>query len=64
MTTTNVTKFEILRYCPANSKKGQYEAQIILNGKLEARQFFFLKLKGTPSQEQHKTIFSGLSELN
>jgi hypothetical protein len=33
-------------------------------GELEARQFFFLNFKGTPSQEQHKTIFSGLSELN
>jgi hypothetical protein len=31
---------------------------------LEARQFFFLNFKETPSQEQHKTIFSGLSELN
>jgi hypothetical protein len=28
--------------------------------KLETRPFFFLNFKGTPSQEQHKTIFSGL----
>jgi hypothetical protein len=28
-------------------------------GKLEARLFFFLNFKGTPSQEEHKTIFSG-----
>jgi hypothetical protein len=27
---------------------------------LEARPFFFLNFKGTPSQEEHKTIFSGL----
>jgi hypothetical protein len=33
-------------------------------GKLEARPFFFLNFKGTPSQEQHKTIFSGLRKLN
>jgi hypothetical protein len=26
--------------------------------------FFFLSIKGTPSQEEQKTIFSGLSELN
>jgi hypothetical protein len=37
-------------YCPANSKRGQQEA----------RPFFFLNLKGTPSQEEQKTIFSGL----
>jgi hypothetical protein len=28
--------------------------------KLEARPFFFLNFKGTPSKEEHKTIFSGL----
>ncbi len=37
-----------------------YYAQIICAGKLEARLFFFLNFKGTPSQEEHKTIFSGL----
>jgi hypothetical protein len=31
--------------------------------KLEARPFFFLNFKGTPSQEGHKTIFSGLRWL-
>jgi hypothetical protein len=35
-------------------------AQIIRAGKLEARPFFFLNFKGTPSQEEQKTIFSGL----
>jgi hypothetical protein len=28
--------------------------------KLEARLIFFLNFKGTPSQEEHKTIFSSL----
>jgi hypothetical protein len=27
---------------------------------MEARPFFFLNFKGTPSQEEQKTIFSGL----
>jgi hypothetical protein len=27
---------------------------------MEARPFFFLNFKGTSSQEEHKTIFSGL----
>jgi hypothetical protein len=27
---------------------------------MEACPFFLLNLKGTPSQEEHKTIFSGL----
>jgi hypothetical protein len=27
---------------------------------MEARRFFFLNFKGTPSQEEHKTIFSSL----
>jgi hypothetical protein len=40
---------------------GQYYAQIFRAGKLEARSFFFLNFKGTPSQEEHKTIFSGLT---
>jgi hypothetical protein len=48
------------RYCPANSNRGQYYAQIIRPHKLEARPLFFLNFKGTPSQEEHKTIFSGL----
>ncbi len=48
------------RYCPANSKRGQYQAQIIRPRKLEARPFFFLNFKGTPSQQEHKIIFSGL----
>jgi hypothetical protein len=38
----------------------KYSAQIICAGSLEARPIFFLKFKGTPSQEEHKTIFSGL----
>jgi hypothetical protein len=33
-------------------------AQIIRAGKLEARPFFFSNFKGTPAQEEHKTIFS------
>jgi hypothetical protein len=49
------------RYCPANSKLGRYYAQIIRADKLEARPFFFLNFKGTPSQEEHKNIFSGLT---
>ncbi len=48
------------RYCPTKSKRGRYYAQIIRAGKLEARPFFFLNFKGTPSQEEQKTIFSGL----
>ncbi len=39
----------------------RYYAQIIHAGKLEARPFFFLNFKRTPSQEEHKTIFSGLT---
>jgi hypothetical protein len=31
-----------------------------VNTKLEARPFFFLNFKGIPSQEEHKTVFSGL----
>jgi hypothetical protein len=49
------------RYCLANSKRGRYYVQIIRVGKLEARLFFYLNLKGTPSQEEQKTIFSGLT---
>jgi hypothetical protein len=33
---------------------------IICACKLEAHLFFFLNFKGTPSQEEHKTISSGL----
>jgi hypothetical protein len=33
---------------------------LIHAGKLEARQFFFMNFKGTPSEEEQKTIFSGL----
>ncbi len=33
-------------------------------GKLDARLFFFLNFKGTPSQENHKTIFCGLSKTS
>jgi hypothetical protein len=40
---------------------GQYYAQIFRAGKLEACSFFFLNFKGTPSQEEHKTIFSSLT---
>jgi hypothetical protein len=62
--TLGVKKIEnsmlIKRYCPANSNRGQYYAQIIRAGKLEVRPFFFLNFKGTPSQKEHKTIFSGL----
>jgi hypothetical protein len=43
-----------------NSKRGRYYAQIIRTGKLEARLFFFLNFKETQSQEEQKTIFSGL----
>jgi hypothetical protein len=53
--------FILKRNCPANSKRGRYYAQIISAGKLEARPFFFLNFKGTPSQEEHKTIYSGLT---
>jgi hypothetical protein len=31
---------------------------------LEAQPFFFLNCKGTPSQEDHETIFSGLRITN
>jgi hypothetical protein len=48
------------RYCPAISNRGQYYSQIIRADKLEARPFFFSNFKGTPSQEEHKTIFSSL----
>jgi hypothetical protein len=41
-------------------QRDQYYAQIIRAGKLEARPFFFLNFKETPSKEEHKTIFSGL----
>ncbi len=47
-------------HCPANSNRGQYYAQIIRAGKLEVPPIFFSNFKGTPSQKEHKTIFSGL----
>ncbi len=43
-----------------NSNRGHYYAQIIRAGKLEAHPFFFSNFKETPSQNEHKTIFSGL----
>ncbi len=43
-----------------NSNRGQYYAQIICAGKLEACPFFFSNFKGTPSQKEHKTYISGL----
>ncbi len=43
-----------------NSNRGRYYAQIIRAGKLEARPFFFSNCKGTTSQEERKTNFSGL----
>jgi hypothetical protein len=33
---------------------------LIRAGEMEACLFFFLKFKGTQSQEEHKTILSGL----
>jgi hypothetical protein len=39
----------------------QTKMAIIRDGKLEARLFFFLNFKLTPLQEEHKTIFSGLT---
>jgi hypothetical protein len=50
----------LLKVLPANSKRGQYQAQIIRPRKLEAQPFFVLNFKGTPFQEEHKTIFRGL----
>jgi hypothetical protein len=41
--------------------RGRYYAQIIRAGKLEACPFFFFNFKGTPSQEEQKNIFSGLT---
>jgi hypothetical protein len=46
-------------YLHAISKRSQYKAQRNCASKLEARPFFFLNLKGTPSQEEHKTICNG-----
>ncbi len=48
------------RYCPTNSNRGLYYAQIVRSGKLEACPFFFSNFKGSPSQEKHKTNFSDL----
>jgi hypothetical protein len=44
-----------------NSKQGRYYAQIIRAGKLETSRFFFFNFKGISSQEDQKTIFSGLT---
>jgi hypothetical protein len=38
--------------------RGQNQAQMIGNNKLSSRQELFLKFKGTPPQEDHKTGFS------
>jgi hypothetical protein len=50
-----------LKVLSANSKRGRYYAQIIRAGELEAHLFFFLNVKGTPSQKEQKSIFSGLT---
>ena len=55
------TKLKLVRQSPGYSMgMGEYYAQIIRAGKLEARPFFFSNFKGTPSQVEHKTNFSGL----
>jgi hypothetical protein len=41
-----------------------FSEQTIRAGKLEAHPFFILNVKGTPSQEEHKTIFSCLSKID
>jgi hypothetical protein len=43
-----------------NSKRGRDYALSIRAGKLQACPYIFLNFKGTPSQEEHKTIFSRL----
>jgi hypothetical protein len=55
-------QLSLWRYCPANSNRGQYYAQIIRAGKLEARPFFFSNFKGTPSQEEQKMSLSEQSD--
>jgi hypothetical protein len=45
--------------CLGNSKRGRDYAYSIHAGEMDACPFFFLNFKGTPSQEEHKTIFSG-----
>jgi hypothetical protein len=53
----------LFRYGTFIKETFQYEivkGQIIRPRKLEAQQLFFLNFKGTPSQEEHKIIFSGL----
>jgi hypothetical protein len=42
----------MLKVLPANANRGQYYAQIIRAGKLEARPFFFSNFKGTSSQQE------------
>jgi hypothetical protein len=44
-----------LKSCPKDTHD-----QIIRASKLEACPFFFWNFKGTPSQEENKTLFSGL----
>ncbi len=50
-----------LMYCPANSKRDWYAAKIIRASKLDPARFSFFNFKETPSQEEHKPIFSGLT---
>jgi hypothetical protein len=40
--------------------RGSCLAHSIRASKMEAHTFFFLNFKGTPSQEEQKTVFSGL----
>ena len=40
------------------NNRGRNQAQMIGNNKLSSRQELFLKFKGTPPQEDHKTGFS------
>jgi hypothetical protein len=47
-----------------NSKRGRDQSHLICGGKLEAHPFLFLHFKETPSQEEHKTIFSDLKISN
>jgi hypothetical protein len=55
---TGTCKFQ--NHCTLVPSSGQYYTRLIRAGKLEACPFVFPNLKGTPSQEEHKTIFSGL----
>ncbi len=49
-----------LKVLSSEFKEGLILAQINRPRKLEAQQLFFLNFKGSPSQEEHKAIFSGL----